>query len=109
MVRFATEKETLDEAIRRLVAAIDPDKIVLFGSRARGDAQADSDFDLRTVKQSSDRTYKRVVPAKLALYGIGAAVEVMWKTPDEVERWKNVRSHPIAQALLEGRIVYERP
>ena len=43
---------TLAEIIRRILAAGEPQKIVLFGSRARGDARADSDYDLLLVEPS---------------------------------------------------------
>jgi hypothetical protein len=46
---YASEREALDALVSRLVAALDPQMIWLFGSRARGNAQPDSDFDLLVV------------------------------------------------------------
>ena len=46
---FSSEKEALDSLVARLVAALDPQMIWLFGSRARGTARPDSDFDLLVV------------------------------------------------------------
>ncbi len=46
---YGSEQEALDALVSRLVAALDPQMIWLFGSRARGDAQPDSDFDLLVV------------------------------------------------------------
>jgi len=47
--RYATEQEALDAVVARLVEALDPQAIWLFGSRARGDHRPDSDFDLLVV------------------------------------------------------------
>jgi uncharacterized protein len=49
---YASEKEALDALVARLVAALDPQMIWLFGSRARGDARPDSDFDLLVVAKA---------------------------------------------------------
>jgi uncharacterized protein len=46
---YGTAQEALDALVSRLVAALDPQMIWLFGSRARGDARPDSDFDLLVV------------------------------------------------------------
>ena len=50
---------TLAQIIRRILAAGEPQKIVLFGSRAWGDARADSDYDLLLVEPSELPRHKR--------------------------------------------------
>jgi len=45
-----TRPDPLPEIIRRIVAAIDPDRIILFGSHARGQARPNSDYDLLVIK-----------------------------------------------------------
>jgi predicted nucleotidyltransferase len=98
----------LAEIVRRLVEAIDPDKIILFGSRARGDADAHSDVDLLIIKPSQDAHHRRAGQAYGALWGIGVPTDVLWYTPDEVEEWSEVRFHVTARATSEGRVLYEK-
>jgi predicted nucleotidyltransferase len=101
------EDRVLSEIVRRIVAAVDPDRIILFGSRARGDHRPDSDFDLLVVKDSSQPRHRRAAPVYLALTGMEAPVDILWRTPAEVEEWANACNHVICQAMEEGRIVYE--
>lgn len=98
----------LTEMVRRIVEAVDPDKIILFGSRARGEAKPDSDFDLLVIAPSDQPRGDRTVPLYLALAGVGACKDVVWWTPEEAEGWRNVKSHFITTAMREGRVVYER-
>ena len=59
-VQFAAQERALyDEIVRRIVALADPDKIIVFGSRARGDHRADSDIDILVIKESTEPRYKR--------------------------------------------------
>ena len=68
---ISVDAALLDEIVRRLVAAIDLDRIILFGSRARGDARADSDIDLLIVKETDQPVYRRAgLPGAL---GTGSA------------------------------------
>ena len=93
----------------RIREAIHPDRIMLFGSRARGDADPESDFDLLIVAPSSLPRWKRTVPIYRLLAGMGVGKDVIWWTPQEVREWSGVLSHFINTILREGRILYERP
>ena len=100
------DQPTLDDIIRRIVEVAQPEKIILFGSAARGDMNRHSDVDLLIVKEAPDlrkltaRVYRR-------LYGVGAAVDVVVVTPADVERYKDSHALVIKPALREGRVVYE--
>ena len=54
MSRAAVDETVLAEIVRRLVEAVDPDRIILFGSRVRGEERPDSDVDLMIIKASDD-------------------------------------------------------
>ena len=54
MYQVVVDEAVLAEVVRRLVEAVDPDKIILFGSRARGDYRPDSDLDLLVIKASEE-------------------------------------------------------
>ena len=108
MARTAIQDSLLPEIVRRIVEAVDPDKIILFGSRARGDNRPDSDFDLLLVKRSEAPKHRRAIPAYQALYGMPASVDILWRTPSEVEEWAHACNHVICRALEEGQVVYEK-
>jgi uncharacterized protein len=96
------------EIVRRIVATSQPDKVVLFGSRARNSARPDSDYDILVIKESEEPRYRRSVPLYVALAGLLANVDLMVYTPAEVDEWKSVPQAFITTALREGRVVYER-
>ncbi len=108
MYRVTVDEAVLDEIVRRLVEAVDPDRIILFGSRARGDARPDSDVDLLIVKDSPEPPGRRDVRAHRALMGVGVPKDVLWYTPQEVLDCTGVRSHVVSRALREGTVLYEK-
>ena len=108
MQTAAEMDQVVSEAVRRLVQAVDPEKIIVFGSRARGDFGQDSDLDLLIVKASKEPRHRRVVPAYRALRGIGVPKDILWYTPEEIADWAEVVNHVICRALTEGKVVYEK-
>jgi len=99
----------LREMVRRIVDAVHPDRIILFGSRARGDARPDSDYDLLIVAPSDRPAWDRTGDLYNVLRGLGASKDIIWYTPEEADEWRNVPSELATRAQQEGRVVYERP
>ncbi len=95
------EQRILDDVVARIVDVAEPEKIILFGSAARGDAGPNSDLDLLVIKDGVDeldlmaRIYRR-------LHGTGAAVVVVVVSPADVERFKDSHALVIKPALREG-------
>ena len=102
------DQQTLDDIIRRIVEVAQPEKIILFGSAARGDMNRHSDVDLLIIKEGAD-TLDLMRQIRRNLYGVGAAVDTIVVTPQAVERYKDSHALVIKPALREGRIVYEAP
>jgi len=102
-------QDLLGHIVRRIVETAQPEKIILFGSRARGDARPDSDFDLLVMQESDQPRYRRSVPLYVALADLPAEVEVMVYTPEEVEEWSQVPQAFVTTAVREGTTIYERP
>ena len=102
------DQTTLDNIIRRIVEVADPQRIILFGSAARGDMNRHSDFDLLIVKEGVD-TLDLMRQIRRNLYGVGAAVDAFVVTPQAVERYKDSHALVIKPALREGKVVYESP
>ena len=108
MKQIVIDSNLLDEIVRRLVKAVDPDRIILFGSWARGDARPDSDVDLLIIKDSDQPAHRRTIPAYLALRGLGVPKDIIWRTPDEVGDWSAVANYVTTRAVREGKILYEK-
>lgn len=81
---------------------------MLFGSRARGEAGPESDYDILIVAPSAERPWRRTPPLYRALAGFGVSKEIVWWTPEEIAEWRGVRSHFVNTVLREGRILHER-
>ena len=100
--------EFLGEVVRRILSVGTPHKIILFGSRARGDAKSDSDLDLLVIEDSDIPRYKRSVRYLRALTGLFPAKDVVVWTPEEIEEWAAVPHAFITTALREGKTLYAR-
>ena len=109
MYQFLVDDSVLGEIVQRLVESVDPDRIILFGSRARGDHRPESDVDLLLIKPSTLPPHRRVIPAYQAMAGLLVPTEILWRTPEEIEEWSQVSSHFTTRALREGRVLYEKP
>jgi uncharacterized protein len=96
------------EIVDRLVRAVDPDKVVLFGSRARNTEAPGSDYDVLIIKGTPENRYRRLKPARLALWGVGVPVDLLWYTPEELDEWSEVKAHVATQAVSHGVVVYEK-
>ena len=109
----ATKEQNTDrvvqEMLKRIMQAGEPHKVVLFGSRGRGDAGLHSDYDLLVIEPSDLPRYKRAIKYRRALVGIGRSKDIVVWTPQEVEEWRNVPNAFITTALNEGLTIYERP
>ncbi len=100
------------DIINATVAAVAPERIVLFGSRARGDAGPDSDLDLLVVARDSftpqhtrQGELRRI---RQALRAFRLPVDVLLYSSDEIDAWRKSPNHVIARSLREGITVYER-
>ncbi len=100
------DQSTLDDIIRRIVEAAHPEKIILFGSAARGDLNRHSDIDLLVVKDDSD-PWAVMGDIYGNLRGVGVAVDAIVVTPAQMERYKDSHALVIKPALREGRVIYE--
>ncbi len=102
----------IDRMVQKIVEEVDPDQIILFGSRARGDARAGSDVDLVVVESEpfGRERSRRLETVRLyrSLAGFGVAKDILLYSRDEVEYWRDSLNHVLARALREGRVLYER-
>ena len=99
----------LEQIVARIVEQAQPEKVILFGSRARGDARSNSDFDILVIKESDEPRYRRGVALYGALAKLPAEVDVLVYTPQEVWEWSAVPQAFVTTAVREGKVLYESP
>jgi predicted nucleotidyltransferase len=100
--------EKIEEMVRRIVAQFKPDRILLFGSHARGTGWPDSDADLLVIMPIQGSRRQQAIEIDLALVGIDLPADVIVVTPEDVERNRDTPGTIIRRALREGKVVYER-
>lgn len=110
--RHDADAALLDRMVRAIVDEADPEQVILFGSRARGDATAESDYDLIVVEAGSfDEGRSRLAEAARlyrTLAEFDVEVDVLVYCRSDVARWRDSLNHVLARALREGRVLYDR-
>ena len=103
-------KVDLDALIRRLVEAYQPQRVILYGSRAYGEPRADSDVDLLVIKETDEEWWQRKSTVSRCLRGVTTAwVDVRVITPAELAGRLERGNQFYAEVLERGRVVYGPP
>ena len=102
-------REKIQAMVRRIVERFSPERIVLFGSYACGTAGPDSDVDFLVIMRFEGSKRDKQVEIRMALSGMGLAKDIIVATPEEVKKYRDVVGTVIRPALLEGKVLYERP
>jgi predicted nucleotidyltransferase len=103
-----TTKDRIEEMIRRIAERFQPERIILFGSHARGTAGPDSDVDLLVVMEVAEGKRQQAIEIDMLLADVGLPKDVIVVTPEDVARYRDLVGTIIRPALLEGKVVYER-
>lgn len=101
-------QETIAEMVRRIVSRFNPDKIILFGSHARGQAGPNSDVDLLVVMVPHGSKRERAIELYGLLSGMGVPKDVIVVTPEEFEAYRDAPGTVIRTVRQEGKVLYER-
>jgi len=97
----------LDEVVQALVAALKPQRVLLFGSAARAGATEINDLDLLVISDLDLPPMERLFKAQMAVSMMGVPVDVLVLKPAEFEARKTWAGTVIYDAARDGRIVYE--
>lgn len=101
-------REIIEEATRRLVERFHPERIILFGSQARGTADDRSDADFLIITELTTRRRELMLEMDRALRGLGLARDIVVLTPEEYERDREIPGTIARPASREGKVLYER-
>ena len=103
-----TDSAAVTTIVDRLAAEFEPERIILFGSRARGDAKADSDVDLLVVMPNGTDRRQAAIAMDVSLADLTTFKDIVVTTPDEIARQRHIPGGVLREALREGIVVHER-
>ncbi len=97
--------DLLQEIVRRIVLEVQAEKIILFGSAARGEMGPDSDLDLLVITACDHRrnTARKI---RRALFGIRVPIDIIVAKPEDIERYGDSIGLIYRPALREGKVLY---
>ncbi|MBF0163262.1 MAG: nucleotidyltransferase domain-containing protein [Magnetococcales bacterium] len=95
-----------------IVAEVQPELVILFGSHARGDAGSNADVDLLVIEAepftTSRSRFQEIARLERAMGSIPVATDILVYSLDEVQLLKSSRNHVVARALREGKVLHAR-
>lgn len=94
--------------VARIVQGFDPERVMLFGSHARGTAVAGSDVDLLVVLPNVTDKRRITVAIRRVLGDLLVSKDIVVTTPEEIARRGDVPGSVLQPALREGKVLYER-
>lgn len=106
------EDTLLRQMVEVIVREVDPETIILFGSRARGEARPDSDVDLLVIEKepfSAQRSRrKEIFRLSMALRDLPVAKDILVYSREEFDYWRDSLNHVVGRASREGRVLHAR-
>lgn len=100
--------EKIEALVDKIVREFNPNKIILFGSYARGTATADSDVDLLIIMPIQGSKREKRIEIRVAVSEIPLSKDIFVETPEEFDRYKDIIGTIAHPAFKEGKILYER-
>jgi predicted nucleotidyltransferase len=108
-VGFPPVSKTLPQAVRKIAETLEPEKIILFGSYAYGTPSPDSDVDLLIIMKTKAPQKDRYLAVARLLRPRQFPVDIIVKTPAEVNKaLQNRGNFFIREILKKGKVLYER-
>lgn len=107
MLQQVAEK-LIYEIVDKIAKKFNPEKIILFGSYAHGTPNKDSDLDLLVIMDSDLPPHKRAALVRSAIISHPCSIDIVVRTPEEIEKYKDIIGTIIYPALKFGKVIYER-
>lgn len=102
----------IDRMVQAIVNEVDPEQVILFGSRGREENRDDSDVDLIVIEAEPfgphRSRHREMVRLYHALAGFPVAADVLVYSHQDVDYWRDSLNHVLARALREGKVVHDR-
>ena len=108
MATAMTVDEVVERMVQRIVSGFSPEKIILFGSQARGDARPDSDVDLLVVLSACENRKAVTISMMKSVADLPIGKDIVVTTTRELETRGKLASTVLYPAIREGRVVYAR-
>jgi predicted nucleotidyltransferase len=99
----------LEEIVDRIVQGVQPSKIILFGSYARGNYEGKSDYDICVIKEGVEHRRKLAQQIYRLLYGVGVPVDIIVETPKRFDELKDDPFLVYKEIAEDGKVLYEKP
>ena len=100
-------EDVIHEAARLLVEAAHPEKIILFGSYARGDFTEDSDLDFLVILSAVEDTFEEMMRLERVLLTLPVPVDVLVYSTDDVRERAHLRGTVLYHALTDAKILHD--
>jgi predicted nucleotidyltransferase len=100
--------DKISEIVNKIASGYKPDKIILFGSYARGNPNENSDLDLFVIKDSDLPRPQRTAFVRKLIYGSMIPIDLIVYTPKEIEESRNNKYSLVFNVLNSGKTLYER-
>jgi predicted nucleotidyltransferase len=104
-----TGEDWIQVMTERIVARFAPERVILFGSRARGDDGPHSDVDLLVVLAEVNDRRQEAIRIRQALADLPVAKDIFIATPEDIRLRGNLVGSVLRPALRAGKVLYERP
>ncbi len=98
----------IQQAAQKIVDAVHPEKIILFGSYAYGKPTIDSDVDLLVVMESAASIRERAIKVSEILYPRPFPLDVITRTPAELQERLEIGDCFFEEIVTKGKVLYER-
>ena len=103
------DDDLLKKVVDRILAVSAPERIILFGSTARGLVTRDSDLDLLVIESGFQSQREENARLREALRDFGISIDVFAMTPERFEETKGVIGGLAYPANKYGKVIYETP
>ena len=99
-------EQLIEEIKDRIVRAVQPENIIVFGSYAYGTPSKESDLDLLVIMPSDEPMHSRVTKIRKLVRDIHIPKDIIVYTPQEVEKWKDASAAFITTIIRKGKVIY---